>query len=75
MNRKLTFVGSILAFKSKFCEVFDQYKDFGYLLYFRHAATQLIVLIISISLPFAKFYHKYIGVSVFSLPQCILVYF
>ena len=61
MNKTPSFVGSISAMKSKFLEIFDLYKDFGYLLYFRHAITQLLVLIISIAAPFALFYNIHIG--------------
>ena len=80
MNKKPSllgsvFLGSVNEMKSKFLESFDQYKDFGYLLYFKHSIVYLCILIGSITVPFAVFYATNIGISAFSLPQCLLVYF
>ena len=61
LHRPLKPYQKLLAFKDKFLEVIDQYKDIVYLYGFEHTKIALLILIHSITYPFALFCQQQIG--------------
>ena len=55
LHLKLNPFQKIMAFKDKFLEVIDQYKDFVYIFSFKHSMVALVLLIYSICYPFSLF--------------------
>ena len=70
----MTPVEKVLALKSKFTEMLDNYKDFVYLFAFKHSFKYLIILIISIVYPVAQFHFNQYGITTFCITHSLMVY-
>ena len=61
MNIKKTFWSKLGDLKLKALEMFDMYKDYGYLFFFNHKVHNLIVLVFSILFPIALTHNVGLG--------------
>lgn len=74
MNIKKTFYSKLGDLKSKVLEMFDMYKDYGYLFFFNHKVGNLIVLVYSIMAPIAGYHSTMLGETTYSIKHTLLVH-
>ena len=75
MNIKKTFCSKLGDLKLKALEMFDMYKDYGYLFFFNHKVHNLIVLVFSILFPIALTHNVGLGETTYSIKHTLLVHF
>ena len=75
MNIKKTLCSKLGDLKLKALEMFDMYKDYGYLFFFNHKVGNLIVLVLSIMLPITNTHKSGLGSTTYSIKHSLLVHF
>lgn len=66
-DKEFSLGGFLKSFKAKFTEVFDLYKDLGYILYLKHKFLILICLCNTVTVPFAIFHQNNFKINTFSI--------